>query len=386
MQCLAYRPASAWSVASERPRSIGENLTMNSVPTPAAKRLILPIQYLRGIAAIMVVWYHAIEQVPGVSSYFASGFGASGVDLFFVISGFIMVTTTLGNAPTPLEFMRRRIIRVVPLYWLLTLSMVVLAMCMPSLFRTLIVAPGTLAESLLFIPHFSNSFPNMVWPLLVPGWTLNFEMFFYVVFAGSLLLPTRLQLPALAVVFGILVAIGMTLGPFDSAAARVYFSPLLIEFVAGAAIGTWWRKRGGRPGTVVSVLLLICGFALLVCRDKSPLGGFTQMIGAGMMVVGALSPAFANWPCMPLRALGDSSYSLYLTHLFTLGLLRVIWSYFVPPIESWPEAATFLVVALGVASVVGWLTFRFLETPMMQWLNRCTRPRTGAAPATTTTN
>ena len=120
---------------------------MNSAPASAANRLILPIQYLRGIAAIMVVWYHAVEQIPGVSSYFASGFGNSGVDLFFVISGFIMVTTTMGNAPGPLEFMRRRVVRVVPLYWLLTLAMVGLALCMPGLFRTLIVAPDTWSKA-----------------------------------------------------------------------------------------------------------------------------------------------------------------------------------------------------------------------------------------------
>ena len=354
---------------------------MNSVTAPSANRMILPIQYLRGIAAIMVVWYHSVEQVPGVSGFFSSGFGSSGVDLFFVISGFIMVATTMGHTPGPLEFIRRRIIRVVPLYWLLTLAMVALAMCMPGLFRTLIVAPVTLVESLLFIPHFSNSFPNMVWPLLVPGWTLNFEMFFYAVFAASLVLPMRLRLPALAVVFGILVGIGLTLGPFDSAAARVYFSPLLIEFVAGAAIATWSRRGGWMPGPWVSAVLLISGFVLLARRDSYPLGSFTQMIGATLMVIAALNPKYADWRCPPLRALGDSSYSLYLTHLFTLGLLRVVWARFVAPIESWTAAAVFLLAALASASVVGWLTFRLVETPMLQWLNARTSPRR-TSPAT----
>jgi exopolysaccharide production protein ExoZ len=93
------------------------------------------------------------------------------------------------------------------------------------------------------------------------------------------------------------------------------------------------------------------------------------------MVIGALDTRFADWRFAPLRALGDSSYSLYLTHLFTLGLLRVVWSRVVPPIESWLGAATFMAAALVGASVVGWLTFRLVETPMLEWLNSRTKPR-----------
>lgn len=361
---------------------IGYNRPMNSTSPPAANLLILPIQYLRGIAAIMVVWYHAIAQVPGVSAYLAAGFGASGVDLFFVISGFIMVTTTFSKPMTPLEFLRRRIIRVVPLYWLLTLAMVTLALFMPSLFRTLIVSPATLIESLLFIPHFSASFPQKVWPLLVPGWTLNFEMFFYAVFACSLALPLRLRLPILATALCTLVGIGTSLGPFKSAAAQVYLSPMLLEFLAGAAIGTWWQRRGRMPDVVESALLLIFGFVLLAWGDNSPFGGSTQLVGASLMVIGSLNAKFAKWQCTPLRSLGDSSYSLYLTHLFTLGLLRVIWARFIGPVETWQGAAIFIFAALGVASVVGWLMFRLVETPMLHWFNKADKLRRTARAAT----
>ena len=122
---------------------------------PPKSRLILPIQYLRGIAALMVVWFHSVGQIPGgrhVSS--PSNFGNSGVDLFFVISGFIMVVTTAGTDVSAFEFLRRRIVRVVPLYWLLTLAMVVAAIALPSLFKTLIVAPKTLAREPAVHPAF----------------------------------------------------------------------------------------------------------------------------------------------------------------------------------------------------------------------------------------
>ena len=180
--------------------------------------VILPIQYLRGIAALMVVWHHSSSQIPALNRFFPGSSGAHGVDLFFVISGFIMAVTTTGAGLTPLQFLRRRVVRVVPLYWILTLAMVGLALVAPSLFRTLKVTADTLVQSLLFIPHFSTSFTDKAWPLLVPGWTLNYEMYFYVILAVILLLPAAWRMSTLAAFFGISVVAGWLLGPMQSAA------------------------------------------------------------------------------------------------------------------------------------------------------------------------
>ena len=182
------------------------------------KPLIPTIQYLRAIAAMMVVWHHAREQLPGLKFFFPSEFGPSGVDLFFVISGFIMVATTTGPG-RPFNFIARRLIRVVPLYWLLTCTMVALAWKLPQLFRTIDLAPAHVLQSLLFIPHYSPSFPGMAWPVLVPGWTLNFEMFFYAVFAATLSLAQPMRLWALAAVMSTLVIVGLSMGPFAGAMA-----------------------------------------------------------------------------------------------------------------------------------------------------------------------
>src|SRR5271166_5731730 len=121
-------------------------------------RTIRPIQYLRAIAALMVVWYHSPGQVAGLSMFIPS-FGATGVALFFVISGFIMLVTTSGTGVSAGKFIMRRVIRVVPLYWLVTILMIACAAIAPSAFRTLRVLPAALAESLLFIPFYSLSFP-----------------------------------------------------------------------------------------------------------------------------------------------------------------------------------------------------------------------------------
>src|SRR4029077_17035692 len=99
--------------------------------------VIRPVQYLRGIAAMMVVWHHALGQIA-LSRLLTElpPFGGYGVDLFFVISGFIMVVTTWDKPIGPLEFMRHRIRRIVPLYWLVTLLMVLAAIAAPFMFKS----------------------------------------------------------------------------------------------------------------------------------------------------------------------------------------------------------------------------------------------------------
>ena len=338
-------------------------MLLPETPRPAS-RVILPIQYLRGIAAMMVVWFHSAEQLDGSKALVPNSFGNSGVDIFFVISGFIMVVTTSGARISPLEFMRRRIIRVVPLYWLLTLAMVGVALVAPSLFRTLIVAPATLIESLLFIPHYSNSFPTMAWPLLVPGWTLNYEMFFYLVFALSLALPMRWRPPVLLAVFGGLVSSGIVFAPLKGAPAAVYTSLIMLEFVVGAFIGTWWLRHRTEPPRALSIACMVVGFAMLLMRDTPPLVTFTQIIGASLLVFGALNAAFSNWQVPLLRALGDSSYSLYLTHIFTLGALRTAWPHLAGHSTGLPSIYGFMAVSMVVCGLVGYAAWKWIETPL----------------------
>lgn len=336
---------------------------------------------LRGVAAMMVVWHHAAGQIPGMSARLPWQFGTSGVDLFFVISGFIMVVTTNGGDVTPLDFWRKRIVRVVPLYWLLTLLMVAVAMAMPSLFKTLQVAPITLLQSLFFVPHFSRSFPGQVWPLLVPGWTLNFEMFFYAVFGASLFLPGRARLPALTASLVALAAIGAIFGPFTAASAQTYTHPMLLEFVAGAWIATLWLRGRLRLPVAASIAMLVLGAALLVLRDEPPLGYFMQIVGAALAVAGALNPRFGAWHFKVWQALGDSSYSLYLTHLFTLGVLRLLWTRLFPAQpDAWSTAA-FMTVSLAACAWAGWFAYRAIELPLLRRLQSPCRPSVRSAPA-----
>lgn len=198
---------------------------------------------------MMVVWHHALIQVPGTTDFIplsAWGWGHLGVDLFFMISGFIMVHTTWGKPVTPWQFISNRIRRIVPLYWTATLAMIGLALVLPSQFRSLRFDAVSVVKSLGFVPFYSLSDPGVVFPVLKPGWTLNYEMFFYLLFALSMLLARRWRVPSMVALLGCLVGLGYLYAP-TNAILSVYTGPKLIEFGFGMVIARWWLAR-----TVVS--------------------------------------------------------------------------------------------------------------------------------------
>ncbi|MBK7614786.1 MAG: acyltransferase [Burkholderiales bacterium] len=341
-------------------------------PTPS---LVLPIQYLRGVAAMMVVWHHAKEQIPAVDQLLPWNFGPLGVDLFFVISGFIMRLTTVSGNVTCGQFLARRAIRVVPLYWLLTIAMVGAWLVAPAVFRTLKVTPETFLQSLLFIPHFSNAFPGFAWPLLVPGWTLNFEMFFYVVFGLSLLFPKRWQVMFVAGVLLVLVLAGQWLGPFSSAAFLTYTSPLLIEFAGGVLIAEIWMRDAISPKAWVSIAMTVGGGAALLMCGLFPLPTYVQISGACLVVAGVLSKNLKFGNSKEMLLLGDSSYSLYLTHIFALGALRLAMSALaaIPAAFSTPSALLYMALALIWCGFVGVVAYRHLEKPLLAFGQKLAR-------------
>lgn len=325
---------------------------------------ILPIQYLRGIAALMVVWHHAKEQLPGLSQMFPNGFGAKGVDLFFVISGFIMLVTSTSTQQGTLQFWWRRIKRVVPLYWLSTLVLVLLWVAVPNLFKTLIVSGETFIKSIFFIPYFSKSFPDKVWPLLVPGWSLNYEMFFYFVMGVLLVLPRNILVATLSGSLLTLVCIGYLIGPSENALVTVYTSPLLLEFLFGVWIGAAWLKGQIALTLVSSIALISVGILLLIEQNVRWLNPGLSAIGAGFIVLGMLNPKISNYQSTFLRVLGDSSYSLYLTHIFTLGALRFLWNLVVPNQTSTEIGVLFMVCAMIMCVIVGLAVHSHIESKL----------------------
>jgi exopolysaccharide production protein ExoZ len=329
--------------------------------------VIRPIQYLRALAALMVVWHHSLTQVPATIQFIRlPEFGTSGVDLFFVISGFIMSVTTTEKPLTPWQFFELRIVRVVPLYWLVTLLMIGCAVVAPSAFKTLLFSPMAVAKSLFFVPYHSLSFPTEIWPVLVPGWTLNYEMFFYALFAITLALPLGIRMICLVTTLGSLVIVGHVAQPANPI-ALIYTSPLLLEFGLGAIVGYLWMRRSLDMSLASSLAAVVVGLWMLFSRGE--LWGYSPMVGATLTVIGCLCAWIRSWDSRILLELGNASYSIYLTHLFALGGLRVIWARLMPQV-SMQYAIAFMVAALLTSSMVGWICYRWVEQPLTKRLRK----------------
>jgi exopolysaccharide production protein ExoZ len=186
------------------------------------------------------------------------------------------------------------------------------------------------------------------------------EMFFYAIFALSLCLP-KWRLQAVMLVLCTLVMVGSFISP-RGPAAWVYTNPMLLEFGAGVVIAHEWLCGRLRRGPWMSLTMMTIGFFLLVLGDRLEL-----LTGASLIVMGALNPNIGALENRPLLEFGNASYSIYVTHLFTLGLLRVLWVRFVPK-TSMASSISFMVVAILCAAVAGWICFRLIERPLTRWL------------------
>ncbi|MFP3546348.1 acyltransferase [Rhizobium sp. SIMBA_035] len=272
------------------------------------------IQYLRAFAALAVVVFHAAERTGG---HFA--IGAAGVDVFFVISGFIMWVISDRRPVTPQRFLLDRIKRIAPSYWLVTGIMV--AGALAGLFPNLQLSAGHLLGSLFFIPVRSPS-NGEIWPVLVQGWTLNFEMFFYVLFAGALFLPRQWRLVFLAAVFGLFFVAGLLTHP-SSAALATYTRPIILEFLGGVFIAELWirRKVAGTSLGLACIGAALCGFAAIYLMgaefDESICGPLAMALVFGMV---SLETGGSIGRVPVLTYLGDASYSIYLWHTLAISV------------------------------------------------------------------
>ena len=309
---------------------------------------IITVQALRAVAALAVLIRHA-----GFREY---QFLAAGVDLFFVISGFIMVVSCwpeFGKPWAPRRFAVRRIVRIVPLYWLVTLFMMVL-LCFG---KNVVPEPVRILESLFFYPFATGV------PVLPAGWTLNFEMMFYAVFALALVMRPRPAVIAVSTTLVTLVILGWVLGPVGR--NNVAF-PLSLEFIFGMTIGVA-HCEGARVPKSLGALAIIFGFLAIGFSQKLGLisGGGDPMrvlvwgVPAAFVVAGATLAQWIWRPFVnrPAVLLGDASYALYLFHqplimiLAGLGYGR----------SSWP----FVIAICIMASI----SIHFLiERPILGWI------------------
>jgi exopolysaccharide production protein ExoZ len=336
--------------------------------------ILVSIQWLRAIAALMVVVHHALYHVNAAHGLgpeaerrlFGFSSWAFGIHIFFLVSGFIMISSAggFGEAGAWMSFLKRRLIRIVPLYWLVTTVVVVAALAMPSALPIGGNKLWYIFGSYLFIPVLRAE--NDLRPILGQGWTLDYEMFFYVMFALSMFLPRRAAVLALSIVFAALAWLGRDL----TVASPILFTwtdGLILEFLFGVYVGLVYQA-GWRLPNWAAVTAIAAGTSLAALDIHGPTA-LIAGVPATLIVAGfTLGPkssdaAFGAW----LARIGDASYSLYLTHTIVLRPASRLWA--AAGGADWPDVF-FVLFGLAASVGVGIIVYRFVERPLTHSLQR----------------
>lgn len=342
-----------------------------SFETPPPNRLA-NIQSLRGIAALLVVFSHllVIERKYSPDQFLDTwiSFGQVGVDLFFVISGFIMVhvaSKKQRGTRSALEFLFARITRIYPLYWLVSVVILVVWLVRPDTVFSSFTTDSDFVKSFLLYPDSRD-------PLLAVGWTLIHEIGFYLVFALALLLKPKWLLPFLLVWAG-LIGFGQwaesgAFGTF-SEVRKLLSSPLTYEFLAGAVAG-WvfhtWNAKFALPSLLIGLALWLAALYVLIAAGhsmiESHMGRVIHFALPATLCVYGLAGLKTNMPKCT-QSLGDWSYSLYLTHILSLTLFGRIWHTFASD-SIWDNIPALLILTIASIAVAG-LTYKLAEKPML---------------------
>lgn len=343
------------------------------------------LQCLRGLAALAVVLFH----LRGVEIKYLQGpallddvarYADAGVDLFFVVSGFVMTTVAAGRYTKEgagSQFLGKRAWRVLPMYWIFTTLVVALMAVVPTMVNSSYADQSVLASYLL-IPHAQL-------PVLTVGWTLVHEAYFYLVFAGAIAFVPERTVPVFLLLWAAAIGASAWLPPGPATPAHyLVTSPLTYEFIAGAMLGLYWR----RIPACLALPLIVAGVATAVVAaialpETGPgsitVGTRVALFGSAAVLLLAGSVRFEaqgrlRFPMWLVR-LGDSSYSLYLSHVFVISAMGRAWA-MASPAPTWPEHLAFVVLTTLACCVVGSIVHVRLERPLLALPKRLRVDRT----------
>jgi exopolysaccharide production protein ExoZ len=312
--------------------------------------MLYNLHLLRVIAALGVVYFHTTS---GAGLQLDWDVGSRGVDVFFVISGFIIAY--IGTSK-PEQFFVRRVVRVVPFYWAATAFVFAAAAVAPSLFHSTTANVPQLLASLFFLPYQAAS-GEMV-PTLILGWSLNYEMYFYVWFALSLWIsPRRAPLVTMGWLFAVMLAIRLIAAP-DSIMA-FYARPIIVEFCYGIAAFyalQWCTARRDALARITALkpillVILVGNLVAIAVLEESYREVLPRHLIAGIpsffIVLSALllerlfGLATRN---KLIYLLGEASYIIYLVHPYIIfTFLRIV----ARNAATWSSPALFaLIIAL----------------------------------------
>jgi exopolysaccharide production protein ExoZ len=341
------------------------------------------VQMLRGVAALLVVLLHALDAAERVNGTIRvpllgpfDNMGASGVDLFFVISGFVMALGLDGRNRSPVHFLKDRAIRILPLLWILSCAFLAIFPPAPGQFVTQAVV-----NTLTILPLTDGAYYDA--PILFVGWTLAFEFAFYLLVALVLSVSRdagqRVQLLTMAVLGAAMLGVGFR--P-EWAALRILINPIMFEFSFGV-IAYWIWRSGGFAAHAKSSIYVGLGLLVLTAETGASTslsidyqattdhgGGLIRsamfgvpwaLIFAGVISLPTPEGRGARW----LHALGDASYSIYLVHVFVMRAAISL-------IEAGLVGNIYLVLAVTFMSSLGLgiIVNRVIEKPVIAFLKR----------------
>lgn len=347
------------------------------------------VQFLRGVAALLVCFFHmkgilVFEGIPVGKYLFGSG--SVGVPIFFMISGFIMVITTR-NGDSSLRyvgnFYLKRAIRIIPIYFILTLLFI---SALGDLNIYLSTFFDRLIAGVLFIPTYINHVgPSYGMPPLKVGWSLNYEIFFYLLLGLSLLAGKYRWLALTSAILFLVVMIplytnGYVMGSlsgwygYSSAYLSLITNPIILYFLVGISIGRAYLSSYN----VVELKYwngVVVLFSLLFLSVYFGLVPFMKGYVWDLLIVGGLffSVMMRNKVApfrigRPLVFIGDISYSLYLVHPIVLTLTpRLLKAMNFGDIL---HAPFYFLVVIPLIFLFSWLSFHFLEQKMCSFLSK----------------
>jgi exopolysaccharide production protein ExoZ len=267
------------------------------------------------------------------------------------------------------NFFYHRVARVAPPYWVVTFLMALLIITIPRIMPTYKLTIDHLLASIFFVayPHPASGAAT---PLYLPGWTLNYEFFFYFIFAAGLMINAKARVLLVSSILTTLVAVGIFL-PVDNYLYRFYTNPILVEFVFGMIIA-YAVCNGMIPRRTISISMIALGIGGLIA--SALFGDISRMedgrfffwgTPAALFVAGATCIQLGSRPQQItfLSILGDASYAIYLTHVFVVGAIAYFWNLL--GLRDLASDFVLLVIAVFTSILVG-LSFHFLIEVRLQ--------------------
>ncbi len=351
-----------------------------SLPLPSAVQQIDGLQVLRAVAVTVVAWGHAGLYYMSPQHTHLPDLGVFGIDLFFVLSGFILTLITLRTRQPPglrtaWQFLRRRILRIYPIYWVFASVNGVI------LWHRHQLGVGHV-QAVLLLPF--PRYPFM--PVLVDfTWTLVFEMFFYCLLAFIHLFTVRRAPEVLIAALLLLVSVRLAV-PIQRPFLIVAANPMLLEFAFGATIALLQRAWGRRAALGRWLVVLGSAATLLMVWGgvSSPTqqmilfdGGVVFRVATWGVAAAAIVAGVVFWAGEPRGwlgtlgvVLGNASYSAYLASALTIFWLSRLLHATLLRGHEFAVPMRLLCQCLSVLAVllVGFLSYQRVEWPMLRAL------------------